>query len=272
MHVADRESDSFELMSRALDAGASFVFRARNTHRAVETEETRGSVRDVADAQTSILTREVELSSRRAKSAPKSSHPERNARMATLHCSATAVDLGRPNYLPSKEFPPSIPVNLVRVWEPQPPEGQVPVEWLLYTTESIDSAEAVANVVDMYRARWLIEECNKALKTGCLYENRQFESRSALLTMLALSLPVACEILALRTAARTVPARPATDASCRESSTPERAHRLRRDDVRCRAWRSQEVQRSSWMAHPKTRHEKALRLRNRMEGCTRSGA
>ncbi len=215
VHVADRESDSFELMNQALASRNSFVFRVRSPHRAVVVEGGTHAVKDIAEGQTSVLTREVELSSRRAKPVPKSPHPARISRTATLHCSATAIALRRPNYLSAKEFPSSIPVNLVRVWEPEPPEGQAPVEWLLYTTEPIDTAEAVANVVDIYRARWLIEECNKALKTGCLYEKRQFESRPALLTMLALSLPVACEILALRTAARATPNRPATEVMSR---------------------------------------------------------
>jgi hypothetical protein len=51
-------------------------------------------------------------------------------------------------------------------------------------------------------ARWTIEELNAALKTGCAYESRQFESRHALLNILALTLPVACEVLALRSRTR----------------------------------------------------------------------
>jgi IS4 transposase len=38
------------------------------------------------------------------------------------------------------------------------------------TTEAVETAEQVAAVVDAYRARWLIEEFFKALKTGCGFE------------------------------------------------------------------------------------------------------
>jgi hypothetical protein len=102
-------------------------------------------------------------------------------------------------------------LGLVHVIESNPPADEAPVEWLLYTTEPIDTPEQVSQVVDNYRARWTIEEFNAALKTGCAYEARQFESRQALLTMLALSLPIACELLWLRSRARSDPSAPATD-------------------------------------------------------------
>src|SRR5690606_28757596 len=47
-------------------------------------------------------------------------------------------------------------------------------------------------------------------KTGCVVQDRQLESLDALTTMLALSLPIAVELLALRALARADAARPAT--------------------------------------------------------------
>ena len=101
-------------------------------------------------------------------------------------------------------------LNVVRVSEPNPPAGEEPIEWVLFTSEPVETPDQVAAVVDMYRARWLIEECNKAIKTGCRYEERQFESLDALLTLLALTLPIACELLALRAACRRTPDAPAS--------------------------------------------------------------
>ncbi len=85
------------------------------------------------------------------------------------------------------------------------------MEWLLFTTLPVDSEKQVATVVDNYRARWTIEEFNKALKTGCAYESREFESLHALLIVLAMSLPIACELLWLRSRARHDPDAPATE-------------------------------------------------------------
>ena len=80
----------------------------------------------------------------------------------------------------SDPVPATLAVNLVHVTEVNPPVGEPPVEWLLYTTEPVDAPEQVAAVVDGYRTRWVIEEFNAALKTGCAYEARQFESRDTL--------------------------------------------------------------------------------------------
>ncbi|MEZ4359867.1 MAG: transposase [Kofleriaceae bacterium] len=97
------------------------------------------------------------------------------------------------------------------MFEPEPPPGQEAVDWLLYTTEPLGTRQEIEDVVDYYRCRWQIEELNKALKTGCVVQERQLESFDALTTMLALSLPIAVELLALRTLARSDETAPATE-------------------------------------------------------------
>lgn len=57
-----------------------------------------------------------------------------------------------------KKFPEKVEVNAVYVYETNPPEGEKPVEWILFTTEPIHTAEDVLRVVDLYRTRWMIEE------------------------------------------------------------------------------------------------------------------
>jgi hypothetical protein len=104
--------------------------------------------------------------------------------------------------------PDTIEINVVHVYEAAPPNGQEPVDWLLYTTEPVDTVQQLEIIVDSYRCRWLIEELNKALKTGCVVQKRELESYDAILNMLALSLPVAVELLALRSLARSEPTAP----------------------------------------------------------------
>jgi hypothetical protein len=208
LHIADRESDSYELMARCIQDKSHFVFRTRVfARRAEDSAGNHGSVHELAALAAGRLTREVPLARRKARPALRTAHPSRKARMAELEFSATRTTLKRPHY-GAKDLPPTITVNLVRVFEPSPPDGEEPIEWLLYTTEPVDTSTHVAAVVDAYRARWLIEECNKALKTGCLYEHREFESLEALLCLLAMSLPIACEILWLRSCARASDQRP----------------------------------------------------------------
>jgi hypothetical protein len=71
------------------------------------------------------------------------------------------------------------------------PKGEQAIEWYLVTNEPIGTTEQVAAIVDAYRARWVIEELFKALKTGCQIEKRQLESYEALRNALALFLPIA---------------------------------------------------------------------------------
>ena len=89
-------------------------------------------------------------------------------------------------------------VNVVNVNEPAPPDGEAPVQWLLLTSEAVDSAEQVAAVVDAYRARWLIEEFFKALKTGCGFEARQLRTIRTLTNTLGILAVIAYRLLLLR--------------------------------------------------------------------------
>jgi hypothetical protein len=212
VHVADRESDQYALIAGMVMNGDRFVFRLTHDRRASTFDGVPSSVRELARHAEGIVEREVPLSSRAAKTTPRDNkiHPPRASRVAKLRFAATQVDLQRPRHL--KDVPEWTPLNVVVVTEIDPPPGEPAVEWLLYTTEAVETPEQVEAVVDVYRARWTIEELNKALKTGCVVQERQFESYEALLNILALTLPIACELLAIRALARSSPDRPAIDA------------------------------------------------------------
>lgn len=217
IHVADREADSYALFCQVLDLGQGCVIRLRNDRSARLTDD------EALDDEWSLLSviaselqgtfeRTVPLSKRGDKGilTPKT-HPPREARGAKLAFSAAAIELKRPRMLPAAKYPDSLHLSLVRVWEPAPPAGEKGVEWLLLTTETCETPAEILRVVDIYRSRWMIEDFFKALKTGCLLEQRQLESRHALLNLLALFLPIAVHLLLLRTCARDTPDVPATD-------------------------------------------------------------
>lgn len=101
-------------------------------------------------------------------------------------------------------------LNVVKVIEVDAPDGCTPVEWNLITTESIASEADLLRIVDTYRARWVVEELFKALKTGCAFEKRQLGSYAALVNALAVFLPIASMIVRLRDIARRSPDGPAS--------------------------------------------------------------
>ena len=209
IHIMDREADDYSLLSDLVAAQRRFVIRLRHRDRpacaddAVEWER----VESIARRAPYICEREVLLSKRAARIGVIA----RRKRKTTLHLEATTVALRRPHRLRDTDLVPrALTLNLVRVYEPAPPDGETPVEWLLMTTESIETQADVEAIVDWYRARWRVEEYFKALKTGCGFEKRQLESRAAILKTLALLMPLAWQLLALRDTSRSMPKAPAT--------------------------------------------------------------
>ena len=53
---------------------------------------------------------------------------------------------------------PPIDCWFIRVWEPNPPEGVVPLEWVLYSDERTETLEESLMRVMDYGSRFLIEE------------------------------------------------------------------------------------------------------------------
>jgi Transposase DNA-binding/Transposase DDE domain len=216
VHVMDREGDAYTLFSMLDASKHRFVIRCKNDR--VLDGSAADQPRSVYEALTHarhVLTREVQLSRKRPDRLAKLRRtPARNGRVATLEVTATSVELRHPTYTAGKSrkgsaLPRSVPVNVVRVREIDPPSDQDAVEWILYTTLPVSTAEQVADIVDVYRRRWLIEEYFKALKTGCAFEKRQLESMHALLNALALFVPIAWRLLSLRHLSQTEPELPA---------------------------------------------------------------
>lgn len=220
VHVMDREADSYLIFLQVMQLGHGFVIRQRNDRRARlvddEDAEEMSSLGKIAIGMKGVFQREVPLARRKAQVRSKIStrlkvaNPPRQARIATLHFSTESVEVCKPRYL--TDVPESLSLTFVRIWEPKPPEGQAPIEWLLLTNEPCETTAEIARIVDLYRSRWVIEEFFKALKTGCAIEERQLESRDALLKSLALFLPIAVHLLWVRTCARDTSDAPATNA------------------------------------------------------------
>jgi hypothetical protein len=212
VHLMDREADDFASLVQLVSAGDRFIVRLAHDRLLEPGAE---GFQKLAQAVTQIhatAEREVPLSRRPAgdrSPQQRRIHPVREGRMAKLAFGATRVVLRRPSTQP-KTLPETLSVNVVRAWEIDAPEGETPVEWLLVTTEPISSIEQLLQIVDWYRARWVIEEFFKAIKTGCAYHTRQLETLEGLVNVLATFMPVAWRMLRMRTQARIAPTAKAT--------------------------------------------------------------
>jgi len=206
IHMMDSEADDYALLWNLQKANRRFVLRLCYDRRldeaatgALPGEKTRHFV-----ARSTIrAVREVKLSRRRRAIAGGRTRrvAPREERLATLIFTASTVVVRRPTYAP-QSTPESLSVNLVAVREKDPPEGAEPVDWYLLSSEPLDTQDQILKVVDAYRARWLIEEYFKALKTGCIFEQRQLETKSTILKALALFTPVAWALLRMRALSR----------------------------------------------------------------------
>jgi hypothetical protein len=208
IHLMDREGDNFSLFCSLSKRGARFVIRMARD-RTVESQDEQMPLSEAVITLPKYLEREVPLSRRAAKPTPRSAHGQRQVRIAKLGASAGPITLRKPRY-GDDDLPDELQVNVVYVQEIDAPKDEDPVAWVLVTTEKTETPEQVAAVVDHYRARWLIEEFFKALKTGCAVEKRQLESFGALTNVLALFLPIAWQMLLLRTVSRLEPSAPAS--------------------------------------------------------------
>ncbi len=211
IHVMDSEADAYELFAGLIEHGQRFVVRLKHDRRVADESGEVAPLSQTLPYLQGRCVREVALSARSAPHHEKRGrkrNASRTSRMATLEFSATRVSLVAPKHLGLDK--PDLELNVVYVEEIDLPEGADPVQWVLVTTESIATQSDVEWVADAYRARWPIEELFKALKTGCALEKRQLESLPALLNALAVFVPIAFQMLALRTAARFEPERPAS--------------------------------------------------------------
>jgi hypothetical protein len=211
VHVYDRGGDSYLQHVQNVERQRRIVTRLTHDRALFRQEDGPRHISEALLNRPVLAERDIFISTRAPKERPDENrkHPPRKERSAHVVITSVKVLIARPHGAPAT-LPKFVPLNLVHVIEPKPPAGCTPVEWTLATTEPVETAADVERVIDLYRSRWLIEEFFKALKSGCAVLSREFEEAAALQNVLALSIPLAVQMLALRAAARINEATPAT--------------------------------------------------------------
>lgn len=210
IHVMDREGDIYDCFSTLVEKQKRFVIRCAKDRSLVD--EDYSLIADALDGLPVRYRDQVTVSPRVGSHLPdqRKLYPARDGRVAEVSIIATKVTVKRTRNSP-KHLPPSATLNIVRVFEPAPPEGEHPVLWTLLTSEPIESEADLRKVINIYRCRWLVEEFFKAIKTGCAFEKRQLASYHALKNALAMALPIAWNMLLLRHQSRKNAELPAQD-------------------------------------------------------------
>ena len=222
IHVGDRSSDIFALLSLIRQQQCDFVVRAaqdRCVDLLVEQADAPVPARShhppragqAAQAKALHLFAVVEgWQAQGQQELHLEASKQTKARVAHVVISFGALRLLPPQHQPAGELRPLV-VWVVRVWEPEPPEGVEGLEWVLLTSVPTATVEQAWQRVDWYRARWMVEDYHQGLKTGCRIELRQLQSYEALRRLLGLLAPTAVRLLQLRAAARDAPERRASE-------------------------------------------------------------
>jgi hypothetical protein len=218
--VCDRGADSFEFLEHETSSGRRFVIRScynRSIHQSHSTDAERSLIHDFARTLTPLAHTTTEVTGKwvmkREKRKGKEKRVWRSARTAQLSVAGAPVLVRAPARKNGEHGNQPLLLWIVRVWEPNPPEGEDGLEWFLLTNHPIHEAKDALQIVNWYECRWVVEEFHKAMKTGCGIENPQFNSVDRLQPMIALLSVVALSLLNLRELSRHPESktRPATD-------------------------------------------------------------
>jgi len=192
VHVGDRGADYFEAMATARLNGAHFLIRLCQDRRVHPgTAEEGGCAYLMTRARTlpAQITDTVDVAS-------KGGRPARQAQVCLAH---TRVRIGPPVHDKKWRGHAPLMVTVIRIWEPNPPEGVEGLEWVLGTDRVVGPASDLLGYRDWYVWRWrTAEEYHKVQKSGCRIEDLRFETAERLLRAMALLSVVGVRVLNLR--------------------------------------------------------------------------
>ena len=194
VHVGDRAIDIFPFFEECTTAHVDFCVRIKQNRRVGEwTTDDPRYLLDQARQWPAMGERRLAVPAK----------PGQAARIADLLVSWQAVTLRSPATEPGE--PTLLNAWVVRTWEPNPPPGSVPLEWLLLTSVPVLTLQDALERIDWYCCRWIVEEYHSSLKTGCAIEKSQLYHALRLQRLLAFLSIVAVRLLQLRDLSRTTP-------------------------------------------------------------------
>jgi Transposase DNA-binding/Transposase Tn5 dimerisation domain len=199
--VGDRGSDIYEAMLAALEVGHDFLFRvAQNRIVWVTPEHDRqAALREFTYSLPSQGSDVVEIPGRRG----------RAARTANVELAAAPVWIPPPRHTLQRSTQPLVSAWVIRIWEPDPPRGVEPLEWILLCSMPTLTLEDIKERRDWYVCRWTLEVFHNIEKNGCSEQERRFETAARMEACLAILSVVAVRVLQMRTALQSQPEEPA---------------------------------------------------------------
>jgi hypothetical protein len=192
VHVADRESDIYELYCLTQELGAHFLVRMC-------------ADRLAGDGGHTIAT---EMEDVRVKGLH---HVEFRDEKGDVNRVALELKFKRiivqPPIGKQKRYPP-LRLTVLHATERNSPKGRKPIEWKLITDLPVRSRQEAIQKIDWYAMRWKIEVFHKVLKSGCRAEQSKLRTADRLANLMALFCILSWRVLWLTMIARAAPDEP----------------------------------------------------------------
>jgi hypothetical protein len=193
--VCDREAHIYEFLDVVLEQGGDFIVRASQGRSFTEDGDDLFEQMGQQDPQ-----QLYSLSLKR--------RPDREARLAQVELRFGSLTLKRPKRADTERM--TLSLQVVDVFEPEPPAGEEAIHWLLLTSLPIHTPQQAQQIITWYSYRWLIERFHYVLKSGCKLEESQLRAENRLERLLAVYSLVAWKLLWLTYQARQTPHVPCT--------------------------------------------------------------
>ena len=223
IHVADSEADICELFCETASFPDNYQLIVRGCHTRSITAAVDSVGSEVIEAKTvgealaqatPRFQRTVAIDGRDASVLPddqkRARKQPREPRDAELTMRAVTVTIAGPRR-PGGGSLPDVTINVVEALEENPPEGDTPVHWFLFTTMTVATDDDVDAVLMGYRNRWPIETFFKTNKSGLKIEDMKYKTLDRYLVAFAMLSVVAWRVEHLKTAARATPESPCSD-------------------------------------------------------------
>ena len=129
----------------------------------------------------------------------------RKARVAIIQYHSATVELVLPKHQKNKGYPATLPVNVVAAKEINNDGTDASLEWIILTSEPVNTAELTRKVLRNYELRWRIEDYHKAWKSGVGVEELRLQSKENLERAGSIFAFIAVKLLQMREIALSSP-------------------------------------------------------------------
>lgn len=180
--ISDAESDFYEYLSAQRAPNIALLLRIHHLHRYILYQQQRVRIKSI-DFGNAV---------KKAVYIPKAK--KRKARTAQLQVSWDKIICPAATGKTGK----NVDLWIVKAIETNPPKGEQPIEWYLFSTLPVGSEADALLMIDYYRKRWIIERFHLVLKSGMQVERLQFDCFRRLSNAIALLCIVAWQLLCLK--------------------------------------------------------------------------